>query len=112
MKNFFGAFSAGQFSLETLVGGRPGTNYVSNPGGGGGGGGHSPPAQGPAVHPRPSGGEARLLWLPRGTERPQPPAMSIGPLASAPDDGPAPARVRRGHGGGGHEAPGGGAGLS
>ena len=39
MKNKFGAFGAGQFSLETLVGGRPGTTIFQNPGGGGGGGG-------------------------------------------------------------------------
>ena len=37
MKKIFGAFGAGQFSLETLVGGRPGTTIFQNPGGGGGG---------------------------------------------------------------------------
>ena len=37
MKKKFGAFGAGQFSLETLVGGRPGTTIFQNPGGGGGG---------------------------------------------------------------------------
>ena len=37
MKNKFGAFGARQFSLETLVGGRPGTTIFQNPGGGGGG---------------------------------------------------------------------------
>ena len=35
MKNKFGAFGARQFSLETLVGGRPGTTIFQNPGGGG-----------------------------------------------------------------------------
>ena len=39
MKNKFGAFGARQFSLETLVGGRPGTTIFQNPGGGGRGGG-------------------------------------------------------------------------
>ena len=39
MKKKIGAFGAGQFSLETLVGGRPGTTIFQNPGGGGGGGG-------------------------------------------------------------------------
>ena len=39
MKKKFGAFGAGQFSLETLVGGRPGTTIFQNPGGGGGLGG-------------------------------------------------------------------------
>ena len=37
MKKNFGAFGAKQFSLETLVGGRPGTTIFQNPGGGGGG---------------------------------------------------------------------------
>ena len=37
MKKKFGAFGAKQFSLETLVGGRPGTTIFQNPGGGGGG---------------------------------------------------------------------------
>ena len=44
MKKNFGAFGAGQFSLETLVGGRPGTTIFRNPGGGGGwegGGSHT-----------------------------------------------------------------------
>ena len=36
MKNKFGAFGARPFSLETLVGGRPGTTIFQNPGGGGG----------------------------------------------------------------------------
>ena len=35
MKKNFGAFGTGQFSLETLVGGRPGTTIFQNPGGGG-----------------------------------------------------------------------------
>ena len=34
-----GAFGAGQFSLGTLAGGRPGTTIFQNPEGGGGGGG-------------------------------------------------------------------------
>ena len=39
MKKKIGAFGAGQFSLGTLVGGRPGTTIFQNPGGGGGEGG-------------------------------------------------------------------------
>ena len=39
MKKKIGAFGARQFSLETLVGGRPGTTIFQNPGGGGGLGG-------------------------------------------------------------------------
>ena len=39
MKKKFGAFGARQFSLGTLVGGRPGTTIFQNPGGGGRGGG-------------------------------------------------------------------------
>ena len=38
MKKKIGAFGAGQFSLGTLAGGRPGTTIFQNPGGGGGGG--------------------------------------------------------------------------
>ena len=38
MKKKIGAFGAGQFSLGTLVEGRPGTTIFQNPGGGGGGG--------------------------------------------------------------------------
>ena len=38
MKKKIGDFVAGQFSLGTLVGGRPGTTIFQNPGGGGGGG--------------------------------------------------------------------------
>ena len=36
MKKKIGAFGAGQFSLETLVGGRSATTTSQNPGGGGG----------------------------------------------------------------------------
>ena len=39
MKQKFGAFGAGQFPLETLIGGRPGTTIFENQGGGGGLGG-------------------------------------------------------------------------
>ena len=39
MKKKIGAFGAGQFSLGTLVEGRPGTTIFQNPGGGGGWGG-------------------------------------------------------------------------
>ena len=39
MKKKIGAFGAGQFSLGTLVAGRPGTTIFQNPGGGGGLGG-------------------------------------------------------------------------
>ena len=39
MKKNFRAFGTRQFSLETLVGGRPGTTIFQNPGGGEGGGG-------------------------------------------------------------------------
>ena len=38
MKKKIGAFGAGQFSLGTLVGGRPGTTIFQNPGWGGAGG--------------------------------------------------------------------------
>ena len=38
MKKKIGAFGAGQLSLGTLVGGRPGTTIFQNPGGGRGGG--------------------------------------------------------------------------
>ena len=41
MKKKIGAFGAGQFSLGTLAGGRPGTTIFQNPGGGGGGWGVS-----------------------------------------------------------------------
>ena len=37
IKKKIGAFGAREFSLETLVGGRPGTTIFQNPGGGGGG---------------------------------------------------------------------------
>ena len=36
MKKKIGAFGAGQLSLGTPVGGRPGTTIFQNPGGGGG----------------------------------------------------------------------------
>ena len=39
MRKKIGAFGAGQFSLGTLAGGRPGTTIFQNPGGGGGLGG-------------------------------------------------------------------------
>ena len=39
MKQKFGAFGAGQFPRETLIGGRPGTTIFENQGGGGGWGG-------------------------------------------------------------------------
>ena len=39
MKKKIGAFGARQFSLETFVGGRPGTTIFQNPGGGEGAGG-------------------------------------------------------------------------
>ena len=39
MKKNIGAFGTGQFSLGTLVGGRPGTTIFQNPGEAGGGGG-------------------------------------------------------------------------
>ena len=42
-----GAFGAGQFSLGTLVEGRPGTTIFQNPGGGGGWGGGGGHIQGP-----------------------------------------------------------------
>ena len=51
MKKKIGAFGAGQFSLGTLVGGRPGTTIFQNPGGGGAGGGHIQ-GPGPAAPPR------------------------------------------------------------
>ena len=41
MKKKIGAFGTGQFSLGTLVGGRPGTTIFQNPEGGGGGGSHT-----------------------------------------------------------------------
>ena len=51
MKKKFGAFGARQFSLETLVGGRPGTTIFQNPGGGGGGWGGRIQGLGPAAPP-------------------------------------------------------------
>ena len=52
MEKKIGAFGAGQFSLETLVGGRPGTTIFQNPEGGGGGGwGGCIQGPGPAAPP-------------------------------------------------------------
>ena len=51
MKKKIGAFSAGQFSLGTLVEGRPGTTIFQNPGGGGGAGGGRIHRPGPAAPP-------------------------------------------------------------
>ena len=54
MKKKIGAFGAGQFSLGTLVGGRPGTTIFQSPGGGGGGGwGVSHTRTGPGCPPPP-----------------------------------------------------------
>ena len=52
MKNKFGAFGARQFSLETLVGGRPPLSFKTRGGGGGLGGGGSHTRTGPG-HPPP-----------------------------------------------------------
>ena len=65
MKKKFGAFGARQFSLDTLVGGRPGTTIFQNPGGGGGwGGGGSHTRTGPGRPPVGGGGSKLLcvLW--------------------------------------------------
>ena len=51
MKKKIGAFGAGQFSLGTLVGGRPGTTIFQNLGGGGGAGGCRIQGPGPAAPP-------------------------------------------------------------
>ena len=53
MKKKIGAFGAGQFSLGTLVEGRPGTTIFQNPGGreGGGLGGGRIQGPGPAAPP-------------------------------------------------------------
>ena len=51
MKKKIGAFGAGQFSLGTLVGGRPGTTIFQNPGGGGGAWGVSHTRTGPGRPP-------------------------------------------------------------
>ena len=56
MKKKIGAFGAGQFSLGTLVGGRPGTTIFQNPGGGGGAGGCRIQGPGPATPPPPPPG--------------------------------------------------------
>ena len=53
MKKNFGTFGAGQFSLETLVGGRPGTTIFQNLGGGGGAGGGSHTRTRPGSPPPP-----------------------------------------------------------
>ena len=55
-KKKIGAFGAGQFSLGTLVGGRPSTTIFQNPGGGGGLGGvaYKDRAQPPPPPPRAS----------------------------------------------------------
>ena len=63
MKKKIGAFGAGQFSLGTLVEGRPGTTIFQNPAGGGGGGGGAGggriqgpgPAAPPGKRPRDTG---------------------------------------------------------
>ena len=52
MNKKIGAFGAGQFSLETLVGGSPGTTIFQNPGGGGGGWGGWDTRTGPGRPPR------------------------------------------------------------
>ena len=51
MKKKNGAFGAGQFSLGTLAGGRPGTTIFQNPGGGEGGWGVSHTRTGPGRPP-------------------------------------------------------------
>ena len=61
MKNKFGAFGAKQFSLETLVGGRPGTTIFQNPGGGGGAGGGSHTRTGPGHPPVQGPGHIRVI---------------------------------------------------
>ena len=63
MKKNFGAFGAGQFSLDTLVGGRPGTTIFQNPGGGGGWGGLGLNAQDDNTYSGDSG-----LYKARGSE--------------------------------------------
>ena len=65
MKNKFGAFGARQFSLETLVGGRPGTTIFQNPGGGGEGGGvlGGGVAYKDRARPPPRGGSMHVLWI-------------------------------------------------
>ena len=52
MKKKIGAFGARQFSLGTLVGGRPGTTIFQNPEGGGGDWGVSHTRTGPGRPPR------------------------------------------------------------
>ena len=55
MEKKIGAFGAGQFSLGTLVEGRPGTTSFQNPGGGGGGGLGGVAYKDPARLPPPRG---------------------------------------------------------
>ena len=79
MKNKFGAFGARQISLETLVGGRPGTTIFQNPGGGEGGGAGGGRIQGP--------GPATPPWHNQfKTEKSKHPMLAMGPkdLNSAP----------------------------
>ena len=64
-----GGAGAGQFSLETLVGGRPGTAIFQNPGGGGGGlggggGGGGVAYKDPARPPPRRGGCRRICFVP------------------------------------------------
>ena len=71
MKKKIGAFGAGQFSLGTLAGGRPGTTIFQNPGGGGGAGGCRIQGPGPAAPPCPGARAVRVLPLrPRPSPRP------------------------------------------
>ena len=77
MKKKFGAFGAGQFSLETLVGGRPGTTIFQNPWGGGGGlGGGRIQGPGPAAPPRAG---AWGVALPRAHCKPHDPNIPASP---------------------------------
>ena len=77
MKKKFGAFGARQFSLETLVGGRPGTTIFQNPAGGGGLGGV---AYKDRARPPPRGAESssEVLDWPFGT------GLSRDPLSQTP----------------------------
>ena len=61
MKKKNGAFGAGQFSLGTLAGGRPGTTIFQNPGGGGGGGAGGCRIQGPGPAAPPWGHQTTYL---------------------------------------------------
>ena len=62
MKKKIGAFGAGQFSLGTLAGGRPGTTIFQNPGGGGAGGCRIQ-GPGPAAPPGYGGCPVPQLWF-------------------------------------------------